>query len=30
MLIRLIEGKALERWEVVLPHEVVLRESTAG
>ena len=30
LLIRLIEGKALERWEVVLPHEVVLRESTAG
>jgi DNA-binding LacI/PurR family transcriptional regulator len=30
MLIKLIEGKTLDRWEVVLPHEIVLRESTAG
>lgn len=29
MLIKLIEGKEIDRWEIVLPHELVFRDSTA-
>jgi len=29
LLIRLIEGKKIDQWEIVLPHEIVFRESTA-
>jgi len=28
-VIKLIEGKEIDRWEIVLPHEIVFRESTA-
>lgn len=29
MVINLIEGKKIDQWEIVLPHEIVLRDSTA-
>ena len=29
MLIRLLDGKRIDRWDIVLPHEIVMRESTA-
>ena len=29
-LIRLIEGDDIDRWEVVLPHKIIFRDSTAG
>ncbi len=28
MVIKLIEGKEIDGWEIVLPHEIILREST--